>query len=140
MKKIILIASGISLLALTGCISQEEVDAKMAKGCEAALMAQLGADKVKDAKMTATGGATQADGTFRKVEMTYVENGSFDQTPKPVKCLFSEQWGAGKSSHSAILEQLDINGTTYGKVDGVVKGALEDFLKLTEAAARAMGQ
>jgi hypothetical protein len=140
MKKIIMICAAVSTLALGACINQEQADAKMTKGCEGALNAQLGTDKVKDPRFTAATGETTADGSFRRIDMTFVEATSFDTTPRPVKCYFSEQWGAMKSSHTALLEKLDINGTVYGKQGGVVQGPLEEFLKITEAAAQAMGQ
>ncbi len=140
MNKFILGVATLSVLALTGCVSQEQADAKMIKGCEAALAAQLGADKVKDAKGTGATADVRPDGSYRRIDMTYVDNGSFDTSERPAACLFSEQWGAGKSSHTAVLEQLKVNGTVYGKEGGVIQGSLEDFLKLTEASAQAMGQ
>ncbi len=138
MKKIMMI--GACALALTGCVSQEQADAKMGKGCEAALMAQIGGDNVKDITQAGATADVRVEGTYRRINMTYVESQAFDQTPKNAECLFAESWGPGKSSHTAILEQLKANGTIYGKDGGVMQGALEDFLKLTEAAAKAMGQ
>ena len=140
MKKFVFLFASLSALALSGCVSQEQADAKMANGCSAAMTAQLGTDVVKDAKMTGSGATVLPNGEYRKIEMTYIDDSSFDQTPKQANCLFSEQWGPAKTSHTALLEQMTVNDTLYGKKDGVVQGALEDFLKLTDAASQAMGQ
>lgn len=139
MKKFIVILAGISTLALAGCISQEQADTKMGAGCQAALQAQMGPDKAKDIKVTGAAAQVTTAGEFRKVDMTYVPD-SFDTTPQPASCLFSEQWGPAKTSHTALLEQLVIGNTVYGKQDGAVQGSLDDFLKLTDAASRAMQQ
>ncbi len=140
MKKFALLTLAASTLILGGCVNQEQADAKMSKGCEAALMAKMGADTVKDVKMTGSEAQTTVDGEYRKINLTYVETGSFDETPLPAFCLFNEQWGIGKSSHTAILDQLSVNGDISGKQGGVVQGDLQDFLKLVDAAASGMGQ
>lgn len=140
MKKFALLTIAVSTIALSGCVNQEQADAKMAKGCEAALMEKMGADNIKDVKPMGGEAQVTVDGEYRKINLTYVETGSFDETPLPAFCLFNEQWGMGKSSHTAILDQLSVNGDVSGKQGGVVQGDLQDFLKLTDAAARGMGQ
>ncbi len=140
MKKVFALSTLVSILALTGCVNQEQADAKMGAGCAAVLAAQLGQDQVKDVKTAGAETQVTVNGDFRKVNITYVPVGAFDETPQPAYCLFSEQWGTMKSSHTALLEQLFVNDEIYGKKDGVVQGALEDFLKLTDAAGRGMGQ
>lgn len=139
MKKLTMIAA-VSVLALTACVDEKQADAKMGKGCEAALMAQKGASEVKDVTFVSGTADVRPDGAYRRVNLTYVETNAFDQSPRNAECLFSETWGAGKSSHTAVLEQLKADNTVYGKDGGVMQGALEDFLKLTDAASKAMGQ
>lgn len=140
MKKIFVLSAFVSMLALTGCVTQEQADVKMGAGCAAVLAAQLGQDQIKDVKTVGAESQTTVNGDFRKINITYVPVGAFDETPQPAYCLFSQQWGTMKSSHTALLEQLSVNDQIYGKKDGVVQGALEDFLKLTDAAGRGMGQ
>ncbi len=140
MKKSFLIISAISVLALSACVSQEEADAKMAKGCESAIGAMLAPITIKEVKGFNADYEGMLGIKYRRLAVTYVENDDFAAAEKTGTCLFSEEWTAMKGSHLAMLEQVTVNGKLVGKRNGVIQGSVDDFVKLTEGADTAMGQ
>jgi hypothetical protein len=140
MKNFILAFAGISILALAGCISQEQADTQMAKGCEGAVNAMLAPRSIKTVKGWTADDDTSEGSVHRRIFITYVENDDFAESEKKAECLFSQQWGPLKSTHAALLEQLVANNTILGKKNGVIQGSMEDFIKLTNGASAAMGQ
>lgn len=139
MKKFALILTGVSVLGLTACVSQEQADEKMAKGCEAAVAAMIAPRTIKTVKSTATEAEKTMGSVYRRVKVTYVENDDFAEKEKQGSCLFSEQWGLFKSSHAALLEQVVYNDQLIGKKDGIIHGDMNAFMKLNESVDTAMG-
>lgn len=139
MKKFALLTLAASTLALTGCVSQEQADVKMKKGCEAAIAAMIDPQTIKEVKSTSAEDEKTMGSVYRRVRLSYVENDDFSETVHNGSCLFSQQWGAFKSTHAALLEQVEYNDTFIGKRDGVIEGDMNDFLKLTEKVDTAMG-
>lgn len=139
MQNYILALSAVSVLALTGCVSQEQADAKMEKGCQAAISAMIAPRTVKEFKSGENSNVTSLSGNFRRINLTYVENDDFAETQRQGSCMFSQQWGMMKSSHTAMLEQVKYNDQILGKVDGNVQGSMDDFLKLIEKVDTSMG-
>lgn len=140
MKKYVLALAGISVLAVTGCVKQEDADAKMAKGCEGAVAAMLAPRTIKAVKgFTASDDASEGS-IHRRITLTYVENDDFAESEKKGECLFSQQWGVLNSSHAALLEQIIVNDQILGKKGGIIQGSMDDFIKLTNGATTAMGQ
>lgn len=140
MKHKFILLSALSALTLGACVSQEQADAKMAKGCESAIGAMITPRTIKEVKSFKADNEGMLGVTYRRIAVTYVENDDFANSEKTGSCLFSEQWTAMKGSHAALLEQLTVNGRIIGKRNGVIQGSMDDFLKLTEGADTAMGQ
>lgn len=140
MKHFALPLAAVSILALAGCVSQEQADAKMVKGCEAAIGAMINPDTIKEVKASTTEDEKTMGSVYRRVTLTYVENDDFANTELQGSCLFSQQWGMMKSSHAALLEQVAYDDQIVGKVDGNIQGDMNDFLKLTETVDAAMAQ
>ncbi len=140
MNKLILVLSAAAILPLTACVSQEQADEKMAKGCEAAIGAMLAPRSIKEIKGTSAEDEKTMGSVYRRVKVSYVENDDFAESTKEGTCLFSQQWGSFKSSHAALLEQVTWNGKLIGKKDGNIEGDMNDFLKITEKVDTAMGQ
>lgn len=140
MKYITLAVALLSTAAITACVSQEQADAKMIEGCKAAITAMIEPTTVHEFK-TASGESEKTMGSvYRRIKLTYVEEGDFAESIYEGSCLFSEQWGLMKSSHAALLEQVAYKDEIVGKKDGEIHGDMNDFLKLTEKVDTAMGQ
>jgi hypothetical protein len=140
MKKFALAFAGISVLALAGCVSQEQADEKMKTGCKAAVETMIAPRTIKEVKVSSAEAEKTMGSVYRRIKLTYVENDDFADSEHEGSCLFSEQWGAFKSTHAALLEQVVFNDELVGKKDGVINGSMNDFLKLSEHVDTAMGQ
>lgn len=141
MKKFVVVLAGVSALTLSGCVTQQQADEKMFKGCEAAISAMIAPASFKDVKTRTGADEKMLSSTFRRIKITYTEQGDFAESEKEGSCLFSQDWGMFKSSHAAMLEQVKYNDTMLGKnAEGKIEGSMDDFLKLNEKVDAAMAQ
>lgn len=140
MKKSIALCAGLSVLALTGCVTQEQADAKMFTGCQAAVAAMIAPTEIKEVKSSTATPEKTMGSVYRRVTLAYTEAGDFAESEREGSCLFSEQWGMFKSTHASLLEQVVYNGELLGKKDGNIHGDMNAFLKLNESVDAAMGQ
>lgn len=138
MKKFALIT--VASLALAACVTQPQADEKMAKGCEAGVKSLIAPKEIKEVKSKNVSDETTNEGLHRRVTLNVVEKDGWMEVDKQYSCLFAQDWGMFKSSHRALLVQTKIDDSLYGKVDGVITGSMEDFIKLTEHVDEAMGQ
>ncbi len=130
-----------SFLPLIACTSQEQADAKMVKGCKAAVSSLISPKEIIEVKKEEFSfEKTQDDGKLRSIALTIFEKDGWIEIDKTYSCLFLEQWGFMKTSHKALIIQVDIDGEITGKVDGRIQGGFDEFLKLTETIDKAMGQ
>jgi hypothetical protein len=138
--RIVLIA--LLSLTLTACISQDNADVKMAKGCVAAVNALIKDDgkEIMEVKSKNYAQEDAEGGLHRRVTINAIEKEGWLELDKEYSCLFMQQWGLFKSSHNALLVQVKIEDELYGKKDGTIIGDFEDFLKLTKVVDSAMGQ
>ncbi len=140
MKKYLIAATALSTLALAGCVSQDQADAKMAKGCAAGVATLIAPKEIKEVKSQNYSFEENAEGQHRRVTLNMVEKDGWMEVDKEYSCLFAQQWGFFKSSHRALLVQVKIDDAVYGKKDGTILGGFDDFLKLTETVDGAMAQ
>ncbi len=142
MKKTILttILCAASALLLTACMTEEQADAKMAKGCAAGIGALIDPGIIKETRAQRFGNEILPEGVHRRITLDIVEENGWSEEDKTYSCLFSEQWGPMKSSHSAVLVQIDLGDQIVGKKDGTLIGELDQFMKLTETVDAAMTQ
>lgn len=138
MKNYALIA--VSALTLAACVPQEQADEKMAKGCEAGVKSMIAPKEIASVKTKNYADEQAEGGLHRRVTLGVVEKDGWLELDKEYSCLFMEEWGLFKMSHKALLVQVKIDDSVYGKVNGVITGSLDDFLKLTEHVDEAMGQ
>lgn len=138
--RIILIA--LLSLSLTACVTQDQADVKLAKGCSAAINALI-KDNGKEIMEIKTQNFSQEQaegGLHRRVSIGAIEKEGWLELDKEYSCLFMQQWGLFKMSHQALLVQVKIGDELYGKKDGTIIGDFEDFLELTRVVDSAMGQ
>ncbi len=129
-----------AILSLSACMTDEQVDAKLSKGCEAAVKILIEPKEIIDLKSVRYANELEADGMHRHVTLTVTERDGWAENENEYACLFAEQWGAFKSSHIAQLVRVEIDGRHVGKKDGVITGEMQDFIKLTETVDKAMDQ
>jgi len=139
MKKFTLALAGVSVLALGGCVTQEQADQKMFAGCKAAIDTMIAPRTIKTVKANTGENENTMGSVYRRIKVTYVENDDFAESEKQGSCLFSQQWGMFKSSHVALLEQVVYNDQLIGKKDGNIEGDMNQFMKLNESVNAAMG-
>lgn len=132
--------SMISALALAGCVSQEQADAKMGKGCQSAVEAMIAPKTLTTVKSVRFANDQTEGSLYRHVTVQAVEKDGWLELDKEYECLFAQEWGFLKGSHTALLERVKFGDTVIGKVDGKIVGSLDDFMKLTTSAETAMGQ
>lgn len=126
--------------ALTGCMSQDQADTKMSKGCEAGINALISPVKIGEIKSRNYSNEQINGGLHRRVTIEAIEKDGWLELDKEYSCLFMQKWGIFNSSHKALLVQTTIEDETIGNVDGHVVGGFDNFLKITNVVDAAMGQ
>ena len=132
------ILMGACAMILSGCVSREQADAKLAKGCEAGANVILpeGRKITRIAKSEFTP-ATEGRG-MRHVKLTTIENDGFLEIENTVECVFEENFGFLNSGHSAAIYQVSAGDTVIGKSGSQIIGDAQVFLKLNDAMRDAM--
>lgn len=137
MKKTLL--SVAALLALAGCVSQDQADEKMARGCKAGIDSLLGSANIETVKSTNYSFENNLEGQHRRITLETVMKDGWLELDQSYSCLFAQQWGFFKSSHAAVLVQVKFpDGRVVGKKDGVIVGELQDFVNLSNTVEKAM--
>ena len=137
-KKILLSAALVTTLALSGCVSRDQADAKLAKACAAGVNVFLTGgqeiDKIVESKFS----PSPIGQGFRHVTLiTTVKNDWLEQN-HTYECDFDESFGFMGSAYTASIERLDAEGTIIGRAGGQILGEAQDFIKLTDAIRKAL--
>lgn len=129
---------GACAMILSGCVSREQADAKLAKGCEAGVNVILpeGRKIARIAKSEFTP-ATEGHG-MRHVKLTAIETDSFLESENIFECVFEEGFGFLNSSHTAAIYQVRAGDTMIGKSGNEIVGDAQVFMKLNDAMRDAM--
>lgn len=125
-------------LSLGACVSREQADEKLVRGCEAGIVALLPEGQeigtITDKHLTPA-----ADGpNMRHVSLTVKKDDGWIEENTTYECVFEENFGFLKTSHTASLYNLRIGDQIYGKSGGQIVGEAQDFIKLTDAIRKAM--
>lgn len=142
MKKISLLTTCFllgSTILVSGCVSREQADAKLQKGCMAAASVFMdeGFSVKNVTNSTFTDNTTLGHG-YRNVKLEVVESDGWYDNETEYSCIFLEEMGPFGMSHRATFYQLKMNGDTYGQEGNQIIGTLEDHQKLTDVIDRAM--
>ena len=139
MKKLT-ISCAIITLSLTACGSKQEAEAKLARGCEAALKVMLDKPDYTRQIDKVTGTSFGMSEGYRLVTLKAItkpkESGS--EMEESFDCKFQETQMFNYIRWSADLVQLKIDDTIYGSSGGEIYGSVEDQIKLTNAVTNAM--
>jgi hypothetical protein len=126
------------VFTLSGCVSREQADAQLAKGCEAGVKALLPEGySLASVKNTRFSPSPEGVG-YRHVELDAVELDGWLETEKTYNCIFVEQFGFLKTSYTASIYQVSTGQEVFGKAGHVLNGDAEDFIKLEDAVRKAM--
>ncbi|MFN3828287.1 MAG: hypothetical protein ACK4NR_11775 [Micavibrio sp.] len=133
----ILLTCGCALL-LTGCVSREQANTQLAKGCEAGVNALLPEgrtiSKIVDKKVS----PSPEGANMRHVLIKTIETDGFFEEEKDFECLFEESFGILNMNYTASVYQVRTGERIIGKSGNEIMGSAEDFLKLTDAIRKAM--
>jgi hypothetical protein len=137
MKKLILTA--LCILPLTSCMSREDADARLLKGCEAAVAFFLhDGYTVKKIKRTTFKPSTEFGNGYREVMIyTKISDGWHDKDEE-YKCVFAENFNAMESSHQTTLYQVSNSDKALGMKNGTLHGDSETLKNLESAVNNAM--
>ena len=123
---------------LSGCVSREQADAKLAKGCEAGVNALLTPprkiEKILDTKFS----PSPEGADMRHVKLHVMENDGWLEVESDFECIFEESFGFFQSNHTASIYQVRTGERIVGKSGNEIMGDAQDFLKLTDAIREAM--
>jgi len=139
MKKILPLL--IVTLTLTGCISREQADERLFKGCTAA--AQLFLDeyfKIKTVKNKKFSPSLEFGNGFREVTIFAVESDGWLDIDNEYKCVFAEEMGLFSSTHRATLYQMKIKGKTYGIDGDKLSGDINTHINIKQVVEQAMNE
>lgn len=126
------------VLMLSGCMSREQADAKLAKACEAAVNAFLDEtqriDNIKDA--TFSGSPVGPD--YRHVTIHTIMIDGWLETEYDYECIFQEGFGFLNSGYTASIYQVNTGETIIGHSGNQILGDAEEHIKLNNAVREAL--
>ena len=132
------IALGACALLLAGCVSREQADAKLGKGCAAGISALLPEgrkiERIVDTKFS----ASPLGDDMRLVQLKAIENDGFLEIETNFECTFEEGFGPFGLSYNGVIHQMRIGETIIGRSGDEILGSATDFIKLTDAVTDAM--
>jgi hypothetical protein len=131
----------IPALALTGCVSREQADERLAHGCAAAaelFIAEGHTIKTITEKTFRDDPALGAG--YRGVHLKAIESDGWADAEQDYKCIFIEDFGIFGTGHDAGIYQVVVGDNIYGKDGNEILGTFEEHLKLNETVDRAMSR
>lgn len=126
-------------LPLGACVSREDADTRLAKGCEAAsnLLLKEGF-KIKEVKSSKFKTSSEFGTGFREVNLNAVESDNWIDYDREYKCTFIEEMGPLGLTYSADFYQITVNGETFGKSGTEILGDTDLLSRLTAATQAAI--
>jgi hypothetical protein len=123
-------------LLLSGCVSRQHADTKLAEACAAGAAAFFDEREKSEGieKQTAIESAKMGIG-HRDVAITLKVNDGFATASKDYACTFAEEFGAMGMTYTAAIVQIKLGDKILGQ-DGLdLVGTPEEITKLNEAVA-----
>jgi hypothetical protein len=140
MKRTPLALAMIACLPLSACVTQQQADAKMGKGCEAALAVVMGDKQIVKVKATNYSDEETEGSLYRRITIDLVEKDGWAELDKQYSCLFAQEWAMFRMTHNALLEQVVMGDKIMGKKDGQILGNIDEFMNLVSKVDTAMTQ
>jgi hypothetical protein len=124
--------------SLTGCVSREQADAKLAKGCAAGANSLLPEGQTIGEIVSKTSTPSPEGPDYRHITIKVKQMDGWLEGDGTYECTFQESFGFLKNNYTGSLYQLKIGDKVYGKAGNEIMGTAEDFLKITDAVRDAM--
>jgi len=128
----------ICLIGLSGCVSREQADAKLVKGCAAGINVFLPEEQEIDKIINVKSTPSPIGQGYRHVTLTATVKNDWLEAEHIYECDFQENFGFLNSNYTAAFERLDAEGIVIGRAGGKILGDIQDFLKLEDAIRKAM--
>ena len=131
----------ICVFLLTGCISREQADEKLARGCAAGIeLFQEEGFKIGKIKDKIFRDHPELGKGHREVRLMILETDGWYEADKEYSCIFTESFGFAGNGHSATIYQLKMDDRIYGKDHETNKiiSTFDEQLKLTETVEQGM--
>lgn len=143
MKKSALLILPLLCTLLTGCQSREDIDTKLAKGCEAGVsyILNLTSSDWTISKVNKHQGENKkGERMMRKITInTEVSYEGYAEEQKNYSCAFAETYNFGFMGHSAEIVAVIVEDEIYGRLDGNLKNlSITQFQTLVGKIQRAM--
>lgn len=138
MKKSTGLAALACVIALTGCVNREQADAKLGKGCAAAVNVLLEDGQRIDEVKSSSATASPVGPDFRHVTIHTVMMDGWLETEYDYECTFQEGFGFLNSGYTASLYEVQVGDKVVGKAGDKILGSAEDHLKVIEAVRQAL--
>lgn len=140
MKKQILCILFALTLPLSACVTREQADEKLVRGCAAATASLLPEDQVMGPIIAHEFTESSEGPTFRHLTIHTKQDEEWLSGEAVYDCTFEETFGFLNITYNAFVYQLKLGEAVYGKVNGEIVGDAEDFIKLDKAFEKAMAQ
>lgn len=138
MHKKILLALALSL-PLMSCVSREDADANLVKGCQAGIEVLLKEGfKIKEIKNSQFSTSAEFGNGFREGVLTAQVSDGWIDSEKDYKCVFAEEMAFMGLAHSASLYQITVDEETYGKSGDELLGDAATLSRLNAAVEAAL--
>ncbi len=129
----------VSVFLLSGCVSREQADARIERGCAAGAEIFLEeGHKIKQVKDRQFRDFPELGKGYREARLVIVDSDGWYDADKEIKCIFAENYNF--MGHTATIYQLKMDERTWGKEGNEILGSMEEHLKLTEAVEQAMNR
>ena len=126
------------VLTLSGCVSREQADAKLAKACAAGVNVFLSDGQEIDKIVETKSSPSPIGQGYRHITLIATVKNDWLEQNHTYECDFDESFGFMNANYTASIERLDAEGTIIGRAGGQILGDAQDFIKLTEAIRKAL--
>lgn len=125
-------------LLLTGCVSRDEADMKLAHACRAGVQTLL-PENLKIDRIVGREASKSPEGPgVRYIKIKTVTIDGMLEEDKDYECLFEEEFAMFGMGYTASVYQVRTGDAMYGKSGNELKGDASVFLKLTDAMRSAL--
>ncbi len=136
----LIMAGGLLALGLSGCGDQKATDAKLAKGCEAAVKTVLDKEKYSRQLGSVKSSSFDMSEGFRLVKLAVTTKDKQYETSadETFNCKFQVDTSFLGLSWKAYLVQVKVDEDIYGSEGGQIYGDMNDQMNLDDAVQDAM--
>lgn len=125
-------------LSLTSCVSREQADTKLAKGCAAAAGSLLPDGQTLGEVLEKKSTPSPEGPNYRHMTIKVKQMDGWLEGDGTYECTFEEDFGFLHSQYTGSIYQLKVGDKIYGQAGKEVMGTAEDFVKITDAVRKAM--